>query len=217
MDGCSENDVTFYYGISPGLDMRYSNPKDMVSLKTKLDQLVRIGCKGFAVLWDDIGTQLPSADMEAFNTLADAHVKVCNEVYEHLKRPAFLTCPVEYCADRAQPSVITSPYLNTLGAGLHPSISIFWTGSKVVPEFIYKEEIIELTKVLRRKPLIWDNLHANDYDAHRVFLGPYTGRSPDIIPHLKGVFTNPNCEYSLNISRFLKAYSILKRLAIKAL
>ena len=199
MDGCSENDVTFYYGISPGLDVRYSNPKDMVYLKAKLDQLVRIGCKGFAVLWDDIGTQLPVADMEAFDTLADAHVKVCNEIYEHLKRPAFLTCPVEYCGDRAQPTVLTSPYLNTLGAGLHPSISIFWTGSKVVPEYIYKEEIIELTKVLRRKPLIWENLHANDYDIHRVFLGPYSGRSPDIIPHIKGVFTNPNCEYSLNI------------------
>ena len=67
-------------------------------------------------------------------------------------------------------------------------------------EHIYKEEIIELSMVLKRKPLIWDNLHANDYDIQRVFLGPYTGRSPDIIPYLKGVFTNPNCEYSLNIS-----------------
>ena len=199
IDGCSENDVTFYYGISPGLDIGYSNPEDIVRLKAKLDQMVRIGCKGFAVLWDDIDTHLPLVDMKAFNTLADAHVKVCNEVYEHLKQPAFLTCPVEYCSTRAEPTVLTSPYLNTLGAGLHPNIAIFWTGSKVVSEHIYKEEIIELSKVLRRKPLIWDNLHANDYDTQRVFLGPYTGRSPDIIPHLMGVFTNPNCEYSLNV------------------
>ena len=199
IDGCSENDVTFYYGISPGLDIVYSNPEDMVRLKTKLDQMVRIGCKGFAVLWDDIDTHLPLIDMKAFNTLADAHVKVCNEIYEHLKQPAFLTCPVEYCTTRAEPTVLTSPYLNTLGAGLHPSIGIFWTGSKVVSEHIYKEEIIELSKVLRRKPLIWDNLHANDYDTQRVFLGPYSGRNPDIIPHLMGVFTNPNCEYSLNV------------------
>ena len=199
IDGCSENDVTFYYGISPGLDIGYSNPEDMVRLKAKLDQLVRIGCKGFAVLWDDIDTHLPLVDRKAFNTLADAHVKVCNEIYEHLKQPSFLTCPVEYCTTRAEPTVLTSPYLNTLGAGLHPNIGIFWTGSKVVAEHIYKDEIIELSKVLRRKPLIWDNIHANDYDTQRVFLGPYTGRSPDIIPHLMGVFTNPNCEYSLNI------------------
>ena len=199
INGCKENGVTFYYGISPGLDIGYSNPKDILQLKTKLDQLVRIGCKGFAVLWDDIGTNLPSADKEAFSTLADAQVKVCNEIYEHLKRPAFLTCPVEYCSTRADPSVLTSPYLNSLGSGLDPNIDIFWTGSQVVSEYIYKEQIIELSMVLKRKPLIWDNLHANDYDIQRVFLGPYTGRSPDIIPYLKGVFTNPNCEYSLNI------------------
>ena len=199
IDGCSENDVTFYYGISPGLDIVYSNPEDMVRLKAKLDQMVGIGCKGFAVLWDDIDTHLPLVDMKAFNTLSDAHVKVCNEIYEHLKQPAFLTCPVEYCTTRAEPTVIASPYLNTLGTGLHPNIGIFWTGSKVVSEHIFKEEILELSKVLRRKPLIWDNLHANDYDTQRVFLGPYSGRSPDIIPHLLGVFTNPNCEYSLNV------------------
>jgi len=87
-----------FHGISPGLDIGYSNPKDIVQLKTKLDQVVRIWCKGFVVLWDDIGTHLPSADKEAFNTLADAQVKVCNEIYEHMKQPAFLTCPVEYCS-----------------------------------------------------------------------------------------------------------------------
>ena len=32
-----------------------------------------------------------------------------------------------------------------------------------------------------------------------MFLGPYSGRSPDLIPLLMGVFTNPNCEYSLNV------------------
>ena len=40
--------------------------------------------------------------------------------------------------------------------------------------------------------------HANDYDQQRMFLGPYSGRHPDIIPHLRGVMTNPNCEYRLD-------------------
>ena len=30
------------------------------------------------------------------------------------------------------------------------------------------------------------------------FPGPYSGRSPDIIPKLRGVMTNPNCEYGAN-------------------
>ena len=52
--------------------------------------------------------------------------------------------------------------------------------------------------MLKRKPLIWDNLHANDYDQRRLFLGPYVGRSPSLIPYLAGVLTNPNCEYTVN-------------------
>lgn len=46
--------------------------------------------------------------------------------------------------------------------------------------------------------MIWDNLHANDYDQRRLFLGPYCGRSTALISKLNGVLTNPNCEYGAN-------------------
>lgn len=55
--------------------------------------------------------------------------------------------------------------------GLEDDIGIFWTGSMVVSEEITKEEILELSAVIRRKPVLWDNLHANDYDQQRMFLG----------------------------------------------
>lgn len=58
--------------------------------------------------------------------------------------------------------------------------------------------IKELTQVLQRAPVIWDNLHANDYDQRRLFLGPYQGRSTSLYEHLNGVLTNPNCEYGAN-------------------
>ena len=60
------------------------------------------------------------------------------------------------------------------------------------------QSIDEVAKVLQRPPVIWDNIHANDYDQKRVFLGPYDGRSPDLIPYLRGVLTNPNCEFEAN-------------------
>lgn len=56
----------------------------------------------------------------------------------------------------------------------------------------------EVAKVFRRPPVIWDNIHANDYDPRRLFLGPYDGRSADIIPYVRGVLTNPNCEFEAN-------------------
>lgn len=39
---------------------------------------------------------------------------------------------------------------------------------------------------------------ANDFDQRRVFLGPYDGRSTDIKQHVRGVLSNPNCEFEAN-------------------
>ena len=71
-------------------------------------------------------------------------------------------------------------------------------GDKVISQVITTESIIELSKVLRRKPIIWDNIHANDYDHRRVFLGPYSGRPVELYKYLNGVLTNPNCEFEAN-------------------
>jgi len=73
-----------------------------------------------------------------------------------------------------------------------------WTGDKVIPELITKESIKELGEVLKRKPVIWDNIHANDYDQRRVFLGAYNGRPIELYPYLNGILTNPNCEFEAN-------------------
>lgn len=56
----------------------------------------------------------------------------------------------------------------------------------------------DVSNVLKRAPVLWDNIHANDYDPRRVYLGPYDGRSSDIIPYIRGVLTNPNCEFENN-------------------
>lgn len=73
-----------------------------------------------------------------------------------------------------------------------------FVGDKVIPETITKESIQELGEVLRRKPVIWDNIHANDYDQRRVFLGAYCGRPLELYPYLNGILTNPNCEFEAN-------------------
>jgi len=46
-------------------------------------------------------------------------------------------------------------------------------GPKVVSHVISVESIDEVSSVLKRAPVIWDNIHANDYDPQRVFLGPF--------------------------------------------
>ena len=63
-----------------------------------------------------------------------------------------------------------------------------------------------MRETIQRKPIIWDNLHANDYDMTRVFLGPYSGRSLELREELGGFLINPNCEFEAN-------YVALKTLA----
>ena len=43
----------------------------------------------------------------------------------------------------------------------------------MVSHLISVESIDEVTSVLQRAPVIWDNIHANDYDPQRLFLGPF--------------------------------------------
>lgn len=178
--------------------MTYSNPKEVGTLKRKLEQVSQFGCEAFALLFDDIETEMSKADKEVFQTFAHAQVSVTNEIFKHLNCTNFLFCPTQYCSTRAVPTVSSSEYLNTLGNKLLQEIDILWTGPKVISKFLTVESIQEITEALRRKPVIWDNLHANDYDQKRVFLGPYSGRSPEIIPLLRGVLTNPNCEFHAN-------------------
>lgn len=198
IQNAKENGVTFYYALSPGLDITYSSAKELTYLKRKLEQVSQFGCNAFALLFDDIEPDMCEADKEIFQSFAHAQVSVTNEVYQHLGQPKFLFCPTEYCSTRAVPSVPQSEYLNTIGSKLLPGIDIMWTGQKVITKHITVASIKELTDVLKRPPVIWDNLHANDYDQKRVFLGPFSGRSPDLIPHLRGVLSNPNCEYEAN-------------------
>jgi len=67
-------------------------------------------------------------DKEVFQSFAHAQATVTNAVYEHLKQPAFMFCPTEYCARRAVPTVSSSQYLNTIGGKLLPGVEIMWTG-----------------------------------------------------------------------------------------
>ncbi|NXR96623.1 OGA GlcNAcase, partial [Hypocryptadius cinnamomeus] len=134
-----------------------------------------------------------------FPSLAQAQASVANEVYQELGQPSiFLFCPTEYCSSLCSPSPSQSCYLQTIGQELLPGIAVIWTGPKVVSQELSAELLEEVEAVLRRRPVIWDNLYANDYDCRRVFLGPYMGRAPGLMSRLHGLLLNPNCELQAN-------------------
>ncbi|XP_065693154.2 protein O-GlcNAcase-like [Patagioenas fasciata] len=194
-----EQGVEFVFAISAGQDMVFSSAGDRLLLQQKLRQVAAMGCHSFALLFDDIDPCMCQADRDVFPTLAQAQASVANEAYQELGQPSiFLFCPTEYCSSLCSPSPSQSCYLLTLGQELLPGIGVIWTGPKVVSQELSATLLEEVEGVLRRRPVIWDNLYANDYDCRRVFLGPYTGRAPGLMSRLCGLLLNPNCELQAN-------------------
>ncbi len=198
---CQSKGIAFIYTIAPGLDILYSDEAEVKALCRKTQQLLDIGIEHFCILFDDIPFALQSADSARFGSFAQAQAHVSNALYRFIQEQTaglFLFCPTDYCARMCQPSVAASSYLQELGDSLEAAIDIFWTGPEIVSETISEASIQELSAVLKRKPLIWDNLHANDYDIRRAYLGPFAGRPNGLKQQLRGILSNPNNEFELN-------------------
>lgn len=208
--------IRFVYSIAPGLDMRYASDADRAKLLAKVDQIVALGCTEFAILFDDIPESLSEEDAKQFSSFAEAHALISNLLFDHLKENVegvtLLFCPTTYCGRMAEPTVSEDAYLNELGGSLRPDIGFIWTGPDVLSETISVKSIRELAAVIQRKPVIWDNIHANDYDNRRYFAGPFAGRSLELRDEVLGILTNPNCEFELN---YIPIYSLGHYLASK--
>ena len=194
--------IHFIYGLSPGLDIRYGRDADLDQIRTRFDQMLALGCRHFSLLFDDIPGTLDGDDRDRWPSLASAQCHVANAVFTWLRaREAdarLVFCPTAYCGRMAQAGLGGAGYLSTIGRDLLPDIDIFWTGPEIISRDITVPHVRELRGVIRRKPLIWDNLHANDYDGRRFFCGPYAGRPQELRSEVRGLLSNPNCELPLN-------------------
>lgn len=199
---CQQRNVRFIYALSPGLDIRYSNEAELNYLRKRFEQMLALGCHDFSLLFDDIPDRLDSEDIKKWGLLASAQCHVANAMFTWTRerRPdaRFLFCPTPYCSRMAEQKHGGENYLPTIGRELLPEIDVFWTGPEIISRDITVEHVDGLRAVLRRKPLIWDNLHANDYDGRRFYCGPYAGRPPELRNAVSGLLSNPNNEFPLN-------------------
>ena len=199
---CHAHGVRFMYGIGPGLDMRYGSDRDRQYLRDRCAQMLDVGCDGLALLFDDIPDRIEPADLARWGSLAGAQADVANEAarWARTRRPDLIVafCPTPYCGRMVAAGHGGHGYLEALGTSLDPSIEIFWTGPEIVSDDVSVAHIRDVAARLQRKPVLWDNLHANDYDGRRILLGPYAGRPLALRDELRGILTNPNTEFPLN-------------------
>ncbi len=202
VDRCSDLDLNFIYSLGPGLDIQYGKPDDLDIIKCRFGQLVDLGVRNFALLFDDIPDVMHPDDQSQFSSFAEGQSFVANEIYQWLGTDnpdiGFLFCPTPYCGRMDQAGLGGPGYLEEIGERLHPAIRIFWTGPEIISQTISEEHLSELSVRLKRPAILWDNLHANDYDMQRVFTGPYCGRPAEPGKYLSGILINPNCEFEAN-------------------
>ena len=202
IEACRTRTIDFIYGLSPGLDIHYSRGADLDQILTRFEQMLSLGCRHFALLLDDIPGSLEGDDLERWDAPASAQCHVANAVFTWLRerephgRLAF--CPTAYCGRMVRAGLGGKDYLPIVGRELLRDIDIMWTGPDIISREISVAHVQEVRRVLRRKPLIWDNLHANDYDGRRFFCGPYSGRPLELRSELSGLLSNPNNEQPLN-------------------
>lgn len=211
---CHDAGLHFMYAIAPGLDMRYGDAADMAWLIGKVDQVIALGVHDVLLLFDDIPQALDPADAERFGSVAAAQAYVADALFTHLReqRPdgRRLLCPTAYCRRMADHDGDGWRYLHELGRRLEPDVDVFWTGDEIVSEHVDAASLADVSEALGRKPILWENLHANDYDLRRLYLGPYTGRAADLPAATRGVLTNPNCAFEVNEVAFATLAAFLR-------
>lgn len=202
IEDARQRGIRFFYALAPGLDVRYGDPAEFDRLLARLEQMIGLGCRDFALLFDDIPDRMRPEDRTCFPSFAEAQCDWANRALAwtrtHAPSGRWLFCPTTYCGRMAERGVGGAGYLDRVGQTLAGEIEVLWTGPEIVSREISAGHLREVAARLRRKPLLWDNLHANDYDGRRFYCGPYAGRGPEVRGAVSGILTNPNTELSIN-------------------
>ena len=184
-----ENGVEFWYAISPGLSMVYSDSGEYQALLRKIDQAHGLGVRHFALFVDDVPEALAhEADRRKFGSLAEAHAAIILALRQDLasRDAELVVTPTTYTnvfGDRA--------YLAELSRLVPREVPIVWTGVDVVAPEITAAQAVEWGRLIGRKPLVWDNYPVNDFARWRLFLGPLRDRAADLDTAILGLVANP--------------------------
>ncbi|MGX7031054.1 beta-N-acetylglucosaminidase domain-containing protein [Vagococcus zengguangii] len=197
----NDNQIDFYYMISPGNDINYLEESEVKVLTDKLQQMIDLGVNHFGLLLDDIDYILKGDIKNRFHSTAHAHAYLINQVNDYLasKLAAYelVICPTEY------DNRFGSHYLEVLSQEVAPTIPFFWTGPDTLAGAITTEEIARMAKVYNRQMVIWDNVPVNDYqnDHELLFLTPYENRSKFLANEefqVLGIVSNPMCQWQMS-------------------
>lgn len=181
---CDSNMVRFTWAVHPGADIKWTD-KDFNDIMAKFEQLYGLGCRSFAIFFDDIkgeGTN-PEKQVAFLNRLTKEFVDVKGDV------TPLAMCPTDFT--RAWADGSESGPLSVYGRTLDPSVMVMWTGDAVCGD-IGRETLQWVDSRTRRPALVWWNYPVTDYARHILMQGPVYGLdNKSTSTDLCGLLSNP--------------------------
>lgn len=133
-------------------------------LISKLDEILALQPDRLCLLFDDMRGDWPD--------IASIQAEIANEVQSHCGIPLLL-CPTYYSFDPILEQLFgdrPAQYWQQLGADLRDDIAILWTGDLVISPQLAADGLRDIASQLGRKPVLWDNVIANDGRKSSPFL-----------------------------------------------
>jgi|LGOV01.1.fsa_nt_gb hyaluronoglucosaminidase len=190
------NDIDFYFAISPGRDFNYSKEEDFKALFNKIDYMINHGVNHYCLLLDDIDYKLNQEDKTKFSTPGKAHAYICNRLNEHLQSTLkdfkFIMCPTEYYQN------FDTPYRQDLKLKLDNNILVFWTGYHTIAEFIPNIDGKNVKEYFGHDLVLWENYPTNDMQPYLLYMGPITNRGNKLDQSHIGMVVNPMGQWNLS-------------------
>jgi hyaluronoglucosaminidase len=161
----ADHGLEFGVGLSPYELYRAFDVDAQTALTQKLEEIQSLGVTHLALLFDDMRGDLPN--------LAELQIEIIRFVQKFSGFKSLSFCPTYYSTDTILDRVFGERpvgYLETLSAAIDDSVDFFWTGEKICSTEYSSEHLAEVTRLMKRKPFIWDNYPVNDGQRMCKFL-----------------------------------------------
>jgi hyaluronoglucosaminidase len=197
--------IKFGVGFSPfGLGSEMTQ-EDRRELEIKLNIMNQLGVDILGLFFDD----MPVTDN--LSNIQIESLKLIQKIFKH----KIIFCPSYYTPDPILDKVFGNRpenYLQDLADRTSKEVALAWTGPKVISPEIDRVHLQEVSRLLKRKPFIWENFFANDGPRNCKFLKlkPYSGREREVLNETEGFGLNLMNQPQLSKILFLSAKLVLE-------
>lgn len=200
----NSKEVCFIYGLNPTLSESSINnsTKTVNKIVKKLDQLFKVGCRNFALLFDDLEIAYDVFTKQQFDqNFTDKIVLIVNQVYQKFedKVNSFYFCAPDY--NFKNKSAFTESIKK-----LNPKIVLFWTGNEIFSADIKINDLKRVKSLTKNSSLaLWSNYPVNDAEQNLgcFNLGGFYPPEESTLPELNSIFVNPMREIWANLPFYI--------------